>query len=61
MFATIDKSEYKDLLNKIMDFFIQKEEYEQCAKIRDLIIAIDNPPIPKPKRKYTKRKVKNLD
>jgi hypothetical protein len=42
---------YKDLLNKMMDYFIQKEEYEQCSAIRDLITSIDNPPLPKPKRK----------
>jgi len=61
MFATIDKSEYKDLLNKMMDYFVSKEEYEQCGAIRDLILSIDNPPIKKPKRKYTKRttKIKN--
>jgi hypothetical protein len=58
MFATIDKSEYKDLLNKMMEYFIEKEQYEQCGAIRDLIVSIDNPPIPKPKRKYTKRKDK---
>jgi len=58
MFATIDKSEYKDLLNKMMEYFIEKEQYEQCGAIRDLIISIDNPPSPKPKRKYTKRKTK---
>lgn len=58
MFATIPKNEYKDLLNKIMEFFIEKEEYEQCASIRDLINLIDNPPQPKPKRKYTKRNTK---
>ncbi len=57
MFATINKSEYKDLLNKIMDFFIQKEEYEQCATIRDMIIQLETPII-KPKRKYTKRTTK---
>lgn len=56
MFATIDKSEYKELLNKMMEYFIEKEEYLQCASIRDLIVSIDNPPLPKPKRKYTKRK-----
>ena len=56
MFATIDRSEYKDLLNKMMEYFIEKEQYEQCGAIRDLIVCIDNPPIPKPKRKYTKRK-----
>jgi protein-arginine kinase activator protein McsA len=58
MFATIDKSEYKDLLNKMMDYFVQKEQYEQCGAIRDLITSIDNPPLPKPKRKYTKRTTK---
>ena len=55
MFATIDKSEYKDLLNKMMNYFIQKEEYEQCGAIRDLILSIDTPSLPKPKRKYTKK------
>ena len=58
MFATIDKSEYKDLLNKMMDYFVSKEQYEQCGAIRDLIVSIDNPPLPKPKRKYTKRTIK---
>lgn len=61
MFATIQRNEYKDLLSKIMEHFVEKEEYEQCITIRDLIISIDNPPLPKPKRKYTKRKVKNLE
>jgi hypothetical protein len=58
MFATIDRSEYKDLLNKMMEYFIEKEQYEQCGAIRDLIISIDNPPLPKPKRKYIKRNIK---
>ena len=58
MFATIDKSEYKDLLNKMMDYFVSKEQYEQCGAIRDLIVSIDTPPLPKPKRKYTKRTTK---
>ena len=56
MFATIKKEEYKELLQKIMDYFISKEDYEICIGIRDAINAIDNPPLPKPKRKYTKRK-----
>jgi len=58
LFATIDKKEYKDLLNKMMDYFVQREDYEQCVVIRDTILAIDNPPKKKQKRKYTKR-VKN--
>jgi hypothetical protein len=57
LFATIQRSEYTDLLTKIMDHFVEKEEYEQCAEIRDLIITLSIPQ-PKPKRKYTKRSVK---
>jgi len=60
VFATIHKSEYKSLLNKMMDYFLLKEDYEQCAEIRDTIFSIDNPPLPKPKRKYTKRKKVDL-
>lgn len=55
LFATINKSEYKDLLNKMMEYFVLKEDYEQCAIIRDTILTIDNPPKQKLKRKYTKR------
>ena len=29
-------------LNKAMDYFLDIEEYEQCAKIRDLFILIEN-------------------
>jgi hypothetical protein len=54
MFATIQRSEYTDLLNKIMEYFIENEEYEQCAEIRDLITTLSIPQS-KPKRKYTKR------
>jgi hypothetical protein len=57
MFATIQQNEYTDLLNKIMEHFIEKEKYEQCAEIRDLITTLSIPKT-KPKRKYTKRKFK---
>lgn len=57
MYATIKKEDYKELLQKVLDHYISKEEYEKCIEVRDLIIAIDNPPLPKPKRKYTKRKL----
>ena len=56
MFATIKRNEYTELLNKIMEHFIEKEEYEQCVHIRDLITTLSIPP--KPKRKYTKRTTK---
>lgn len=58
MFATIQRNEYSELLNKIMEHFIEKEEYEQCVEIRDLITILSIPYV-KPKRKYTKRKVKS--
>ena len=57
VFATIPKSEYKELLGKMLNYFVEREDYLQCIPIRDTIIAIDNPPQPKPKRKYTKKKV----
>lgn len=57
MFATIKRSEYKDLLNKIMNYFVETENYEQCVTIRDMIIELDKP-IVKPKRKYTKKNTK---
>jgi CRISPR/Cas system-associated protein Csm6 len=37
MYATIKKEDYKELLQKILEHFISKEEYEICAEIRDLI------------------------
>jgi protein-arginine kinase activator protein McsA len=31
-----------DTLNKAMEYFLEIEEYEQCGKIRDLLILISN-------------------
>ena len=31
------KSEYKDVLKECMNFFLEKEEYLDCAKVRDLL------------------------
>ena len=33
----VEKSEYKDVLKRCMDFFLEKEEYLDCAKVRDLL------------------------
>ena len=33
----VDNSEYKDVLKRCMDFFLEKEEYLDCAKVRDLL------------------------
>jgi len=33
----VDKSEYKSVLSECMKFFLEKEEYLDCAKVRDLL------------------------
>tara|TARA_Y100000768_G_scaffold388274_1_gene383212 strand:+ start:1190 stop:1543 length:354 start_codon:yes stop_codon:yes gene_type:complete len=33
----VDKSEYKSVLTECMKFFLEKEEYLDCAKVRDLL------------------------
>lgn len=38
----IRKDSIKYSLEKAMDFFLSIEEYEQCGKIRDLLILISN-------------------
>jgi len=38
----LKKDTLKDTLSKAMDFFMEKEEYEKCAEIRDLNILIEN-------------------
>ena len=33
----VEKSEYKSVLKEAMNFFLEKEEYLDCAKVRDLL------------------------
>ena len=33
----VEKSEYKLVLKEAMNFFLEKEEYLDCAKVRDLL------------------------
>ena len=33
----VDKTEYKSVLKECMKFFLEKEEYLDCAKVRDLL------------------------
>ncbi len=33
----VDKTEYKSVLSECMKFFLEKEEYLDCAKVRDLL------------------------
>ena len=33
----VSKSEWKGGLEKAMDYYIEKEEYEECSKIKNLI------------------------
>ncbi len=41
VFMVSDKN-VLDTLNKAMEYFLEIEEYEQCGKIRDLLILISN-------------------
>jgi hypothetical protein len=34
---SVPKSEWKSGLKNAMNYYIEKEEYEQCSKVRDLI------------------------
>lgn len=47
----IKKENVKITLNKAMDYFLSQEEFEKCAKIRDLNILIENK---KDERAYSK-------
>lgn len=38
----VSRENVKSTLKKAMDYFLEIEEYEQCAKIRDLLILISN-------------------
>ncbi len=38
----IRKDSLKHTLDKAMEYFLEIEEYEQCGKIRDLLILISN-------------------
>ena len=51
----VRKSEYQDVLDYSMNFFLQKEEYLECAKIRDIkknlkVRGMFDPPVKKLKR-----------
>ena len=37
VFITVEKPEWKKSLDSALQFYINKEEYEQCSKIKDLI------------------------
>ena len=34
---SVPKSEWKGGLNKALDYYVEKEEYEECSKIKKLI------------------------
>ena len=37
IFNTVEKQEWKKSLDSALQFYIDKEEYEKCSKIKDLI------------------------
>tara|TARA_B100001564_G_scaffold352102_1_gene358938 strand:+ start:2121 stop:2483 length:363 start_codon:yes stop_codon:yes gene_type:complete len=51
----VHKTEYQDVLNYCMNFFLQKEEYLECARIRDIkenlkIRGMFDPPVKRKQR-----------
>ena len=37
LYITVEKPEWKKSLDSALQFYINKEEYEECSKIKDLI------------------------
>ena len=37
VFITVEKPEWKDSLDSALQYYVDKEEYEQCSKIKKLI------------------------
>ena len=37
MFITVEKPEWKDSLDSALQYYVNKEEYEECSKIQELI------------------------
>ena len=36
-YITVERGDWKTSLDKALEFYIDKEEYEQCSKIKNLI------------------------
>ena len=37
VYITVEKKDWKESLDKALKFYINKEEYEECSKIKNLI------------------------
>ena len=37
IFITVEKPKWKDSLDSALQYYVNKEEYEQCSKIKSLI------------------------
>ena len=37
VYVTVEKRDWKSSLDKALEFYINKEEYEECSKIKKLI------------------------
>ena len=37
LYITVEKTKWKSSLDSALQFYINKEEYEECSKIKDLI------------------------
>ena len=37
VYITVEKSDWKDSLDRALQFYVKREEYEECSKIKKLI------------------------
>ena len=37
VYITVEKSDWKDSLDRALQFYVKREEYEECSKIKNLI------------------------
>ena len=37
VYVTVEKKDWKESLDRALEFYIHKEEYEECSKIKNLI------------------------
>ena len=40
IYITVEKPEWKDSLDKALEFYENEEEYEECSKIKNLIYKL---------------------
>ena len=53
----IEQKEFKEVLELSLDFFLQKEDYQKCSSIKEIILELETP---KKHKDNTKSRVETL-